>query len=336
MHISFAITTACEGFYPKNLTGYTITSFSNIYHALPLITLIISMCTSSFGMTKFFLSGPIPILPKNYPVNGLISLPFLCLLTINSMFAVRVICIENSFFSSYRYERHYLDARHDFSRRINPIIDTKYRILVYLTPCLISFFINTVKLLTSGTKFIQSIRSYPQILIASCFTPFMFQGCEEKGIYSIRIWKVGTTLNAFFIGCLPQVVLFVMDRYRGVTSWDFLGFALKSEYIWENNDALFKSSYGNSLFAVISFHFFFFLILLTFFTDKIFKRLNVYCKCLCTPFLACPNNCFDINSEFTPNLQTEHDLTNEEYCQGTTENNGNNPTISQQMEMKEV
>ena len=48
------------------------------------------------------------------------------------------------------------------------------------------------------------------------------------------------------------------------------------------------------------------------------------------------NNCFDLNSEFTPNLQTEHDITNEEYCQGTTENCGNNPTISQQMEMKEV
>ena len=127
-------------------------SFSNIHHALPLITLIISMCTSSFGMTKFFLSGPTPILPKNYPANGMISLPFLCMLMINSMFAVRVICIENSFFSSYRYERRYLDERHEVIKRIDPIIDTKYRILVYLTPCLISFFINAVKLLISGTK----------------------------------------------------------------------------------------------------------------------------------------------------------------------------------------
>ena len=294
------------------------------------------MCASSFGMTKFFLSGPIPILPKNYPANGLISLPFLCMLMINSMFAVRVICIENSFFSSYRYERRYLDERHDFSKRIDPIIDTKYRILVYLTPCLISFIINGVKLLTSGTKFMQSIRTYPQILIASCFTPFMYQGCEKKGIYSVRIWKIGTLLNAFFIGCLPQIVLLVMDRYRGVTSWDFLGFALTPEFIWENNDALFRSSYGNSLFAIISFVFFFFLILLTFFTDKIFKVFGEYCKCLCTPFLSYPNNCFDLNSEYFQYLQTPHNLTNEVNCHGETNTCGNDSIISQPMEMKEV
>ena len=252
------------------------------------------------------------------------------------MFAVRVICIENSFFSSYRYERRYLDDRHDFSKRIDPIIDTEYRILVYLTPCLISFIINAVKLLTSGTHFIKSIRKYPQILIASCFTPFMFQGCEEKDIYSIRIWKIGTIFNSFFIGCLPQIVLFAMDRYRGVTNWDFLGIALEPEYIWENNDALFKSSHGNSLFAVVSFVFFFFLIILTFFTDKIFKRLRVYCKCLSTPFLACPNNCFDLNSEFSQYLQTEHNVTNEVNCQGETDTCGNNPVIIQPMEMKEV
>ena len=292
-------------------------------------------------MTKFFLSGPIPILPKNYPVKGLISLPFLCMLMINSMFAVRVICIENSFFSSYRYERRYLDARHDFIKRIDPIIDTKYRLLIYLTPSLISFMINAIKLLTSGTHFMKSIRKYPQILIASCFTPFMFQGCEEKGIYTIKIWKIGTILNAFFIGCLPQIVLYVIDRYRGVTNWDFLGLALEPEFIYENNDALFKSSHGNSLFAVTSFVFFFFLIILTFFTDKIFKRLTVYCKCLCTPFPACPNNCFDLNSEFSQcskssNLQTEHSQTNEINFQGETETSGNNPVISQSMEMKEV
>ena len=265
------------------------------------------MCASSFGMTKFFLSGPIPILPKNYPANGLISLPFLCMLMINSMFAVRIICIENSFFSSYRYERRYLDERHDFSKRIDPIIDTKYRILVYLTPCLISFIINGVKLLTSGTKFMQSIRTYPQILIASCFTPF-----------------------------LPQIVLLVMDRYRGVTSWDFLGFALTPEFIWENNDALFRSSYGNSLFAIISFVFFFFLILLTFFTHKIFKVFGEYCKCLCTPFLSYPNNCFDLNSEYFQYLQTPHNLTNEVNCHGETKTSGNDSIISQPMEMKEV
>merc|ERR1711873_102100 len=90
VHISFAITIAVEGFYPKNSAGYTITQFTSFKQSLPLITLVISMVASSFGMTKFFLQGPLPILPKNSPVNGLISLPFVCMLLINAMFGVRV------------------------------------------------------------------------------------------------------------------------------------------------------------------------------------------------------------------------------------------------------
>ena len=120
VHISIAITMAVEGFYPKNSAGYTIASFSSFNQALPLVTLVISMIASSIGMTKFFLQGPLPILPKDSPVNGLISLPFIFTLLINSMYGIRLICIESSFFSAYRYQQGYNEYK-----AIEPIITPK-------------------------------------------------------------------------------------------------------------------------------------------------------------------------------------------------------------------
>ena len=295
VHISFAITIAVEGFYPKNSAGYTITHFTSFGQALPLITLVISMVASSFGMTKFFLQGPIPILPKESPVNGLISLPFICTLIINSMFAVRMICIENSLFSSYRHQRYYdKDSRDPTQITIDPILPPEYRVLAYLAPCFISFAINATRLFKTGNNLRSIIMKYPQILLSPCFTPFAFEGCKEN---SFKIWRVGTICNAFFIGCLPQVVALIMEFHRGIVNWDFLGLTLSPEFIYENNDALFKSRYGNSIFAITTGGVFFFLIMLTFFTDKIFKKGGIYCKCFSILCFPCPNNCLDLDSE---------------------------------------
>ena len=60
-----------------------------------------------------------------------------------------------------------------------------------------------------------------------------------------------------------------MDFYRGIVNWDFLGTVLNYEQIHENNDALIKYNYGNSVFAIISLSFYLLLILLTFFTTKV-------------------------------------------------------------------
>ena len=166
MHISFAITIAVEGFYPKNSAGYTITHFTSFSQALPLITLVISMVASSFGMTKFFLQGPIPILPKDSPVNGLISLPFICTLLINSMFAARIICLENSLFSSYRYQRYYSYKSGSDQATIDPVIPPEYRLIVYLVPSLISFTINAIRLFKTGNNLKPIIMKYPQILLS--------------------------------------------------------------------------------------------------------------------------------------------------------------------------
>ena len=213
MHISSAITFAIEGFYPQNSLSFTVASFQDFYQALPLITLLISMIASSFGMTKFFLQGPLPILPKNSPVNGLISLPFVCMLLINTMFGVRVLCIENAFFTQYRYDRYHADERRSFYETIDPIISPEYRILAYLAPSMVSFTINIIKLVCTGTEFIKYVRHYPQILVACCFSPFMFEGCEVNNKYKLRIWKCGTVMNALFIGCLlPQKKHFLVFR----------------------------------------------------------------------------------------------------------------------------
>ena len=132
---------AVEGFYPKNSAGYTINYFNSFNQALPLISFVISMVTSSFGMTKFFLHGPVQLLPKNYPINGLISLPFFCTLLINCMFAVRMICIENAFFSSYRHHHYHLHGGRSNEITIDPIIPPEYNLLAYLAPSFISLAI---------------------------------------------------------------------------------------------------------------------------------------------------------------------------------------------------
>ena len=296
-----------EAFYPQNSAGYTIPYFSNFNQALPIINLVLSLIASSLGMSKFFLNGPLPILANDSPINGLVSLPFLCLLLINSMFGVRVVCIENAFFSSYRYQHYHTNGIGFSQKIIEPIISPEYRLLAYFTPSLISFTINIMRLTSTRANLIQYVRKYPQILVACGFTPFMFESSNEKE-KSIRIWKFGTILNAFFIGCLPQIVLLVMDFYRGVTDWSFISIALETEHIYENNDALFKSRFGNSIFAVISCVFFFCLIILFFMTDRIFKNCGMYCRCFSIMCFPCPQNCSNLSNQLpsTQNFEFHH------------------------------
>ena len=276
--------------------GFTITSLNNFNQAFPFMTLTCSLITSSFGMTKYFLSGPAPILPKDSLLDGLISIPFLCMLILNTMFGVRVICIENAFFSSYRYQSFQVNESNPIERNIDPIIPTEYRILIYFTPGLISFIINAMKLMSTGFNFRKYVRKYPQILIACCFTPFMFEGYKGNDEYHIKIWKWGTVLNAIFIGCLPQIILLCMDYYRGIVSWDFIGSVLIPEHIYEINDSIFKSNYGSSLFAITSGVLFLILIIFVFLTENIFENFGIYWKCCSILCISCPNNCLILSN----------------------------------------
>ena len=142
--------------------------------------------------------------------------------------------------------------------------------------------------------------------MSSCYSPFMFEGCKD-GSNSVKIWEVGTILNAFFIGCLPQMVLLAFDYHRGVHNWDFISTVLESELIFENNDALYKNNYGNFMFAIISGILFFFLISFSFLTDKIFSNHGIYCKCCYVLCFPCPQNCFDLVAKY-PSQRLSKDM----------------------------
>ena len=155
---------AVEGFYPKNSASHTINYFNSFDQALPLISFATSMIASSFGMTKFFLHGPVQLLPKNSPINGLISFPFFCTFLINCMFVVRMICIEHAFFSSYRYYHYRLHGRRSNVITIDPIIPPEYRLLAYLAPSFISLTINAVRLLATGVNRVNQMKKQHEVV----------------------------------------------------------------------------------------------------------------------------------------------------------------------------
>ena len=225
-------------------------------------------------MSKFFLTGPVTVFPTKFPIPGLLSLPFFSLCVFNVMAGCRTICIESSFFTSYH---HYSSVSNGTTKTNNDSIEsifaTEYRLLVYLAPCTISFISNGLKLMytTKGLKtfFVQ----YPQFLLAPCFTPFLFEGCKNNGTpntNSIRVWKLGTIINALYIGCFPQFVLLFMEYYKGVPEW-----RSQPEILYEHNDGLFKHKYGNIAFAITSGITFFVLTLLFFCTNLMFDREEI-------------------------------------------------------------
>ena len=164
-------------------------------------------------------------------------------------------------------------------------------------------------------------------MIACMFTPFMFEGSKDK---TIQIWKLGSIVNAFFIGFIPQIFLIIMDYYRGISNWNFIGIALRAEGIVENNDALFKDRYGNTMFAIISGVFCLFLITFTFFTDKIFKNHGIYCKCFTILCLPCPNNCINLDPKLSPSLTLpiKPNLANEDSHSGSDKSSSDETPMS--------
>ena len=297
--------------------------FEDYHQATPLFSFIISLFASSFGMTKFFLNGPISFLPKRSPLNGLLSLPFFCLCILNTMFGFRIISIESAFFTSYVKQSFNRTTYIWQTKSIEPIILPQYRLLGYLAPCMLSLLVNGLRLFFTTKGLRHYLLKYPQFVVGSCFTPFMFEGQKlpnSENRCTIRIWKLGTFINALYIGCLPQVLLLITDFCKGVYSWDFISKDLgdqsepklrmdQSRWISENNDALFKSPYGNSIFAVTSSLFFFLLILTFFCTNLLFKHCGTHCKflyCICLP---CPDPCIYYSDPNPPTQSNEIDQT---------------------------
>ena len=147
----------------------------------------------------------------------------------------------------------------------------------------------------------------------------MFEGNEssnQPGACKLKVWVPATIINALYIGCIPQCILCITDYYKGVHDWEFDINLAENDQIWrENNDALFKSQYGNSIFAVTSAILFLILIILFFCSDSIFKNRGMHCKCLfilCCPY---PEPCIHNTNLFpeptTPQARSAHTYLNE-------------------------
>ena len=241
---------ANETFYPRDDDGNPRYHFKDFNETIPFITVLLSLFSSSFGMSKFFLAGPIQFLSEKATVNGLFSISFLCLCLINSMFGFRIVCLESALFTTYRYEI-FDNATISFEtiKQITPIIPPEYRLLAYLSPCIVPFMINISRLWCTPKATWAYFMKYPQFLVSPCFTPFMFEGHKSDNPgnhYNIRIWKLGSVINAIYIGCLPQCILLISDYCKGVHHWKF---GRNTDTVDSHDDALFKQEYGNTIFA---------------------------------------------------------------------------------------
>ena len=308
VNISLAILFAIEGFYPKDIEGTTTSYYKDFNSALPLFTFLLSLFASSFGTSKFFLTGPIQFLSKDSASNGLLSIPFLSLCLINTMFGFRTVCIESAFFTSYRYQLFNGTTGLSDLTQISPIIRPQYRLLVYLAPCAIPFLINSLRLWCTTKGLSKYFLEYPQFLVSPCFTPFLFEGYEsfnEQRQCKLRIWKRGTIFNAIYIGCIPQIILCITDYYKGVHEWEFGKKVEGAISDSENNDALFKFQYGNTIFATTTAIFFLTLITLFFGSSTLFRERGIHCRCLTILCCPCPKPCISL-TDSDLNRSSEH------------------------------
>ena len=115
--------------------------------------------------------------------------------------------------------------------------------------------------------------------------------------YPIKVWKIGSIINAIFIGVVPQIALVIADFQRGVTRWQFNQTNLNN-FTSEFNDAIFKHRFGNTAFSLICLVFFSIIIALFFYSDKIFVRNGIHCRVFNILFCPCPNSCLIYHPDF--------------------------------------
>ena len=103
-------------------------------------------------------------------------------------------------------------------------------------------------------------KQFSQFILCPMFCPLMFEGNPDQSDDiqpPLRLWKVGSILNSVFMGCVPQAALIILDYYKGVPSWDFN--AQAAGLPAQDNNALIKYPYGNTIFAIATFSFYLFL-----------------------------------------------------------------------------
>ena len=261
---------ATEGFFPKDALGHHVDKFDSFSEVLPIITFVVSLLASAYGMAKFIMDGPVPITPKHTINNGNPIINGIGMVFLNLMFSFRLFAMEAIFFSYYQsYDK---DFNHH--KTIPAVIaHDELRVLIYLLPSFISIIINNFRLAQTYNGCRKLYLKHPQIFLTPGFTPIMYEGMKQvaedgKTTNKIQIWKTGSILNAIYTGCVPQIGLIVSEYARGVVKWDFM----------ENEDvphtytnAVIKYQYGNFAFAMIT------LVLCLSLVPLFYGRLLIFC-----------------------------------------------------------
>ena len=164
--------------------------------------------------------------------------------------------------------------------------------------------VNAIRLLWSVNGFGYNFLRYPQFLIFPAFSPFMFEGVKVNNGYTIKIWKLGTIANGFFIGVVPHMILIISDTLRGVTKWKFHDSNVE-KLITQNSDATFKHPLANTIFAGCSSSLFLILMFIYFGNEKLFRHKGIYCRIFNILFCPCPGPCID--SSPNPQMRAMHE-----------------------------
>ena len=254
-----------DGFFPHDGLGFATEIFSSFTELLPVMTFCISVIASSFGISKFFVVGPLRLISQNTPLSGMISFTFLALLFLNLGFIFRIYAIEHSLFSEY------ITSSGTFSyekwgttiKKIDPVLSYQYRLIFYLIPILPSLVINILCLHKTLTlkSLLKFFVNFPQYLVTSCFLPFIFRGIvhldedQRTCQFKIKVHKMATILNSIYIMFAPQVLLVISDICRGVIDWEFTS---SSNKYWdllngqlETNSGVTKNRFGNISFSIV-------------------------------------------------------------------------------------
>ena len=134
-----------NGFYPHDKFGFVSEIFSNPWEILPVMTFCLSVIASAFGISKFYLIGPLRL---NSQESGLLSCSFLAHIFINFGFVFRIYAIEHSFFSEYIISSSApaFDKWGITTKSISPVLPYEYRLMAYLIPILPSLTLNLLSL----------------------------------------------------------------------------------------------------------------------------------------------------------------------------------------------
>ena len=172
------------------------------------------------------------------------------------MFIVRLYCIDNIFYTYYE-----LIPSHSSNLEpniIHPILPQQYkygRPFMFLFPAIASIAMNLYYLKTTKVNVIKLLKKYPQLLILSGFSPFIFEGkaiteLSSKDETPIQISISASILNGVYIGIIPCIALLISESARGIVSLKSLRSTVYDVYASASLNLLFGSFMANSILAV--------------------------------------------------------------------------------------